>query len=291
MNLIESMDLGPNLFRMSHRNETMQQHWKMLHAHQGIELLYIYSGLGEIAVERQTFSLQPGTLVWFQPYQLHRVEVPPISDSSYIRTNVTFNPHLAESYLAPYPELRAFFLRAWKGNLSQQVFQLAGDTRIADYMDDYYKYVRLDGKENEEERLLFLIGLLRLLKLQVFPAEIAEFKATERTSRHIERMIDWLENHYSKPFHLDKMGRDLHLSPYHISHLFKQYTGTTVSDYLSMRRIREACSLLANTDMSIGEISLEIGGFSTSYFCQLFKKHKGMPPQHYRTTVRQAYQS
>lgn len=291
MNYIENMHTGPNFFFMNHRIVTKQLHWKMLHAHQGIELLYIYDGHGEIAVEQQTFPLKSGTLVCFQPYQLHRVEVPPSPDKCYVRTNVSFDPHLIEPYLSPYPELRAFFLRIWKGSLTRQVFDLADNPKLAEYLEDNYTSIQSADAEHEEERILFLIGLLRLLKKHVFPAAVLEIKATERTSRHIDRMMEWLESHYSEPFQLGQMSRDLHLSPYHISHLFKQYTGTTVLEYLTLRRIREACSLLANTAMPIQEIGQEVGGFSASYFCQLFKKQKGMTPQHYRTAVQKAYQS
>jgi AraC-like DNA-binding protein len=86
------------------------------------------------------------------------------------------------------------------------------------------------------------------------------------------------------------MAAALHLSPYHISHLFKRHTGVTLSDYMTNRRLREACALLANTDKQVGDIAREVGGFSAPYFCQLFKKHKGVTPQSYRATVRRAYE-
>ncbi|MFC5649593.1 helix-turn-helix transcriptional regulator [Paenibacillus solisilvae] len=95
-----------------------------------------------------------------------------------------------------------------------------------------------------------------------------------------------MEDHYRTPFSLEDLSSHLHLSPYHISHLFKQITGITLSDYLIQRRVKEACLLLANTTKSIQEIASEVGGLSPSYFCQMFKKTKGVSPEKYRKSIR-----
>jgi AraC-like DNA-binding protein len=263
----------------------------MFHAHQGLELLYVYEGYGSATVERRTYALQPGTLFCFQPYQLHRVEVPLQGEASYVRTNLTFDPRVAERYTAPFPKLQAFLRKLWKGALPQQVFALAGDERLPQLLASFEQARRqAHGEAQEEERGLFLLALLRHLQLHVFPAGETGAAAAEKASRHIEHIQDWVEAHYGQPFELENMAAALHLSPYHISHLFKRHTGVTLSDYMTNRRLREACALLANTDKQVGDIAREVGGFSAPYFCQLFKKHKGVTPQSYRATVRRAYE-
>lgn len=291
MNLIEPMDLGPNSFFLLYRNETRNEHWRMFHAHQGLELLYVHEGRGSVTVERKTFPLQPGTLFCFQPYQLHKVEVPPQGDASYIRTNLTFDPRIVEPYAAPFPKLLAFLRKLSKGGLTQQVFALGGDERLPELLSSFQQAGRrANGEPQEEERALFLLALLRHLQLFVFPEDDAAAHDANRANRHIDRILDWVERHFGRPFELEAMAGALHLSPYHVSHLFKSHTGITLSDYITARRLREACALLANTDKQIGDIGREVGGFGTSYFCQLFKKHKGVTPQSYRLTVRRAYE-
>lgn len=290
MNLIEPLDLGPYSFNLSYRNETRNRHWKMFHAHQGLELLYVHEGYGSVTLERKQFPLRPGSLFCFQPYQLHKVEVPPQGEASYIRSNLTFDPRIAEPFVAPYPKLHAFLRRLWKGTLAQQVFPLEGDEQLPHLLAGFeLARRRAPDDPHDEERALFLLAMLRHLQLHVFP-ESEPDGGLEKTSRHIERIHDWIETHFRKPFDLEAMAQQLHLSPYHLSHLFKRHTGTTLSDYISVRRVREACALLANTDKPVSEIGHDVGGFGTSYFCQLFKKHKGVTPQSYRATVRRAYE-
>jgi AraC-like DNA-binding protein len=291
MNLIQPLDLGPHAFSMTYRGETKDEHWVRFHAHQGVELLYVHEGAGTATLERRTFPLRPGTLFCFQPYQLHKIEVPARPDGSYVRSNLTFDPRIAEPLTAPFPKLHAFLRRLWKGTLTQQVFALGSDDRLPQLLASFHEARRrAAGEPQDEERALFLLALLRHLQLHVFPPEETPAGGAEKASRHIERILDWLEAHYARPFALEAIADELHLSPYHISHLFKRHTGSTLSEYIAARRIREACALLANTDMPVGDIGRAVGGFSTSYFCQLFKKRKGVSPHTYRMTVRKAYE-
>ncbi|KIL38763.1 hypothetical protein SD70_24500 [Gordoniibacillus kamchatkensis] len=292
MNLIQPMDLGPHAFAMSYRGETKGEHWVRFHAHQGVELLYVHEGCGSVTMERRSYPLRPGMLFCFQPYQLHKVEVPAQAGVRYVRSNLTFDPRIADSYTAPFPKLQSFLRRIWKGALTQQAFELGGDDRLPQLLASFDEARRqAAGDPQEEERALFLLALLRHLQLHVFPPAEEAAGGAAKASRHVERILDWLEERYAQPFELEAMAAELHLSPYHISHLFKSHTGSTLSEYIAARRIREACALLANTDLPVQDIGREVGGLSTSYFCQLFKKHKGVSPQAYRVAVRRAYEA
>ncbi|MGG6311013.1 AraC family transcriptional regulator [Paenibacillus macerans] len=285
----ESMDLGAAGYTFDYRNETKEVHWRRVHAHQGIEMLYVHQGLGEIAVEGVKYPLASGTLVLFQPYQLHRVEVPVHGDMSYIRTNLTFNPHLVEPWLAPFPKLAFFFSKVWRGVLPKQVFQLHADRRLPNLLEDFQRLRTKASPAVEEDLGLFFLALLRHLQLHVFTDGIDADSGQGKATQHVEKMMDWVEAHFKEPFQLQRIAEDLHLSPYHLSHLFKQHTGRTLSDYIAARRIREACALLILTSKPIKRISREVGGLSEAYFCQLFKKWKGITPQTYRETVRRFY--
>ncbi|TCN01886.1 AraC-like DNA-binding protein [Paenibacillus sp. BK033] len=288
--VVQPMDLGANAFSFTYRYETRNENWLMLHAHQGIELLYIHEGSGTVTLESQQYRLEENTLFCFQPYQLHKVDVPLQDGATYIRTNLTFDPRILTPYLQPYPKLQSFLRRLMKGSLKRQAFTFCEDRTLANLLQDYDKMRMVAGGEpSVEDRVLFLLSLLRYLQLHVF--EIDDIpSSTEKNSGHVERILDWIETHYRQSLSLESLSQELHLSPYHISHLFKQQTGMTISDYVSGRRIREACAMLENTDYSINEIGRIIGGFSAPYFSQLFKKHKGVSPNLYRSAVKHTYQ-
>lgn len=268
-------------FSYNYRQKTDHAHW--YHAHQGIEMLYIYEGKGEIILEGKSYPLCKGTLVWFQPYQLHLVDVPFSSKSVYTRTNLTFDPHLLSAYLTPFPGLLRFYEHLWKGNLQVQVFSLQEDFPLIDILEELQEITSI---ECEEGFGVIMLRLLRYLQQHVFPGERLTDTASLRTLKHVESMTEWVDKNYHRPFRLEEMADDLFLSPYHLSHLFKESTGITLSNHITFRRIKEACSLLANTSKTIQEIASEVGGLSPSYFCQMFKKNKGITPENFRRTIR-----
>ncbi|ACT01235.1 AraC family transcriptional regulator [Paenibacillus sp. JDR-2] len=287
--IVQPMDLGANAFSFTHRYETRNENWLMLHAHQGIELLYIHEGSGTVTLESQQYKLEDNMLFCFQPYQLHKVDVPLKEGATYIRTNLTFDARILDPYLQPYPKMQAFLRRLMYGLLRRQVFTFCEDKTLANLLSDYDKMRTLTGGEpSVEDRVLFLLSLIKHLQLHVF--ESGDTHASmDKNSGHVEKILDWIETHYRQTISLESLSRELHLSSYHISHLFKQQTGMTISDYVAGRRIREACALLENTDYSINEIGRMIGGFSAPYFSQLFKRHKGVTPHLYRSAIKHTY--
>ena len=63
---------------------------------------------------------------------------------------------------------------------------------------------------------------------------------------------------------------------------FKEKYGITVMDYLTSLRIEEAKKMLLQTDMTVGEISDEVGFSDTSYFSKVFFRSVGISPSQYR---------
>ncbi|WP_168735753.1 helix-turn-helix transcriptional regulator [Cohnella fermenti] len=273
----------PILFSYKRQNTESYYH----HAHRGIELLYIYEGHGEIMVDNQTYPIENHSLVWFQPYQLHRVAVPLQSGLAYTRTNLTFDPHLLERYLAPFPLLERFYRTLWKGHLHRPFFPAMQHSPVPALLERMHLAQGTNAPGKEEEVGLLLLNLIQWLQSNLFKAEAdAASSIPSRAHSHAEKITEWLEEHYKEPFKLEELAESLHLSPYHVSHVFKKSEGLTLSDYVIRRRVREACSLLANTSRSIQEIASELGGLSASYFCQMFKRAKGVSPEQYRRSIR-----
>ena len=66
---------------------------------------------------------------------------------------------------------------------------------------------------------------------------------------------------------------------------FRSFYGTTVNDYIGERRMQEAKTLLAETNMSAYEIAELVGIENYAYFSKLFKKQIGLSPSEFRKTT------
>ena len=71
----------------------------------------------------------------------------------------------------------------------------------------------------------------------------------------------------------------------YIYHFFKDHIGMTFADYLERLRIRKACELLSNNEMTIEEISKKVGYSNPHTFRRAFKRMLGVSPSSYRGSI------
>jgi two-component system response regulator YesN len=103
-----------------------------------------------------------------------------------------------------------------------------------------------------------------------------------RSSSVIDRARDYIMAHYKKDISLDDVSREVDISPYYFSKIFKEATGENFIEYLTNLRIEKAKELRDNTEMRMKEICLEVGYSNPNYFSRIFKKSVGVSPTEYK---------
>lgn len=101
-------------------------------------------------------------------------------------------------------------------------------------------------------------------------------------SFHVRRAIDYTSNNYNAPLDLSRISKYLGINKCYFCNLFKKETGKTYSQFLNEIRVEKSKGLLANTNLSILEISLSIGYNNQNYYNMSFKKITGITPLKYR---------
>lgn len=104
-----------------------------------------------------------------------------------------------------------------------------------------------------------------------------------RSNGIIDRAKEYIMTHYQKDISLDDVSREVDISPYYFSKLFKEATGDNFIEYLTNLRIEKAKELLDNTDLSMKEICVRVGYANPNYFSRIFKKNVGVTPTEYKT--------
>ena len=107
-------------------------------------------------------------------------------------------------------------------------------------------------------------------------------KKEESTMDIVKKAQMYIEENYAKDIVLDEVSKELQISPYYFSKLFKKRTGINFSEYLTNVRIDKAKELLTQSSMNIKEISLEVGYSDANYFSRVFKKNVGISPTEYK---------
>lgn len=107
-------------------------------------------------------------------------------------------------------------------------------------------------------------------------------KREEKSSSIIEKAKDFIEAHYKKDVSLDDVSREVNISPYYFSRIFKEETGENFVEYVTNIRIEKAKKLLKETDYSMKEICTMVGYSDPNYFSRSFKKKTGATPTEYK---------
>lgn len=93
---------------------------------------------------------------------------------------------------------------------------------------------------------------------------------------------DHIEKHYAKQFSVTEIAKKFGFSERNIKRRFKQATDTSLIQYLQLVRIDKAKKLLITSNLSIKEISYEVGYESDNFFTRIFKKELNMTPSQWR---------
>lgn len=91
-----------------------------------------------------------------------------------------------------------------------------------------------------------------------------------------------IEEGFKEQISISTLAKEVYLTPTYLCVLFKQITGTTINEYLTLTRLEKAKKLLADPYIKLYDVCYEVGYLSPSYFSRLFKKYIGITPSEYR---------
>lgn len=100
--------------------------------------------------------------------------------------------------------------------------------------------------------------------------------------KDLENVTLYLNDHCLQNITLDDIVKVSFIGARRLQIIFKEYHGCTITEYIQQRRMSQAESLLAKTDLPIGQIAQAVGYSNASRLAELFRKSTGMLPGEYR---------
>lgn len=110
-------------------------------------------------------------------------------------------------------------------------------------------------------------------------------KKAEKSTKVVDAAKAYIQKNYNKDISLDDVSREVNITPYYFSKLFKDDTGEGFVEYLTNIRIEKAKELIAETDYSMKDICQMIGYTDPNYFSRSFKKKVGVTPTEYKENL------
>jgi AraC-like DNA-binding protein len=101
----------------------------------------------------------------------------------------------------------------------------------------------------------------------------------------INKAVVYMKHSLQAPLTLELIAAQANLSPFYFSRLFKRTTGFSVKEFLNKQRLTKAKYLLANTRLSVTEISGRAGFADPGHFATVFKRYEKLTPTQFRNNT------
>ncbi|WP_244268302.1 AraC family transcriptional regulator [Paenibacillus barengoltzii] len=122
--------------------------------------------------------------------------------------------------------------------------------------------------------------------MREFYRDIVQYLARkpESDAGYGDRILRYLDAHYCEEIVFEEMAKEIGISYSYMRKIVYETTGTSLIDYLNLRRIEKAKELLLESGMTVKQIAAEVGYGNVQSFNRFFRKYEGMPPSGYKAS-------
>lgn len=223
-------------------------------------LVYVIRGTFFLELESGKYEAHAGQIAFFDCCQPHYYHA---SDD-------------LEFYYVHMDGPQAHELCRYINQISGLVIDSKNNDGILHMIQDMMKLYQSGGSESVFETSARIYQMLMLLNN---PVQSPRLKKNDDS---LVRVVSYIRSHVGKRITLQEMADIAGLSLYYFSHLFKEMTGQSPNEFVIYSRIDRAKVLLLTTNLSIAEISREVGYPNSSNLITLFTRRVGCSPVQFR---------
>lgn len=222
-----------------------------LHFHRAYELVIVKTGKLIVTINHVEYTLEPNQVIFI--FSNHTHDMKTVGESEV--TIILFSPDLIGDFFTEY--------KGWSPNNPVLKFDQIPDLE------------KLDSIYKQKSFLYQLCGEL------IDQTEFIKVESSTKT-RLLHKILLFVDENYQTDCSLKDVAKHLRYDYPYLSKLFVQITNITFTDYLNNYRISQACYLLKNSGISVGEIATQCGYKQLRTFHRNFKEITGKSPKQYR---------
>lgn len=253
----------------------------LAHWHVDIEIIYVCEGRLRVGINNESRILTKGELAICSSGDIHYYDSRGMESSSIM---LIFNPGLI-GFKSGWPENDQFtypFIESGLRFKEPKVPEVSNE--ILKLLNCIYDEMQLENQFYNffvRSKLFELFGII----LRFLPASSVDIKINSRKPPLIKAMkktIHYIENNYAEDITLESAAKNVNLSMFYFSRVFKDILGMNYKTYLNSVRINMAEGMLKTSNMPITDIAFECGFNSIRSFNRVYKAIKGDIPSNLR---------
>ena len=107
-------------------------------------------------------------------------------------------------------------------------------------------------------------------------------EVSKQDLKQLEVAVSYLNDHYASDIPLEQLAQFACMSVSKFKMVFKRVYGCSVTKYIQHRRLSHAECLLAESELTIGQIAESVGYSTSSRLASLLRESTGLTPAEYR---------
>lgn len=236
-----------------------------VHVEDCFEIHLVLDGSVDFWVQAETYHLQPGSLFFTQPGQLHGGVENIVQPCTLLWLQIDPRHVTDRALLARFYQIQD---HCWQG-AKDLVF--------------WVEKILRELRQPQTDSPTLLEALVRVFMLE-FLRSHAKREQVRARPKVLDKLLQTIEHYLVKgrPMSLNTLCAQSGLGRSRIFQLFESYIGQSPMSYINRRRVEEVKQKLIATDASITEIAMALQYSSSQHLATAFKKYTGMTPKAYR---------
>lgn len=140
--------------------------------------------------------------------------------------------------------------------------------------------------DNEFRSFLTLLEILATFSKKQFTRKLCHegysIPAVDGEGNRLDKILQYIQQHYSRKLPIEEVAAQIHLSPSAFSHYFKKRTLKSFTHYVIELRLGKAAQLLQFTDLPVANVCYQCGFNNLSHFNRSFQKMYQTTPLKFR---------
>lgn len=258
---------------------TVDEVWNnfIMHSHPYIEVYFFISGSIEIMVEDHLYQIQPWDMLIFPAGVMHK-NMPVGNNLNYERAFIYATDNLLCSASRPECNLYEIFHTAAKNG--QHHFR-AGEEAVRNIVEKIDGVIALADDPSPSAQLINYCQMVIVLTLVSDIIRVPASNGFAAPDFKVSQILNYLNGHFTEEISLNDLANRFYTSKFHLLREFKEYTGTTIHQYLMEKRLVYA-QLLLQSGTAPMEAAAACGFTDYAGFYRAFKRSTLVSPQEYQ---------
>jgi AraC-like DNA-binding protein len=265
----------------SKKIQQVQPNSMPLKENNGLKVLFVLEGKFDWSIDNQTITVYPNDAVLVFPKQLFG-GVKEMWDMGSV-LSITINPRF-------FSEDGELILGDWSGiseteqRLIGKLFSLNKKPVLQNFkqVGEILHKIQNEITTNELGFKTRINHLLDELLISIARQMSKQDNQRRDFSQTFQKLDHILRENLAHPWTVEEMAVIVGLGTTAFTEKVKSYSGFSPLNYLINLRISEAIRLLKSSTISLTDIALDTGFYSSQHFSTTFKKLTGYTPGHYR---------